>query len=94
MGNDLFEVEQNVFCLNKKRKGKEGMKLHKPADLTGRMLSVLLAGAVSFCGLAVPQRRQIRKMTVHISSARSRSKTFTIFQNSIRQIPGQSAFRI
>ncbi len=23
MGNDLFEAEQNVFCLNKKRKGKE-----------------------------------------------------------------------
>ncbi|UNT93113.1 hypothetical protein [Allobaculum sp. Allo2] len=44
----MFEAEQNVFCLNKKRKGKEGMKLHKPADLTGRMLSVLLAGAVSF----------------------------------------------
>lgn len=54
MGNDLFEAEQNVFCLNKKRKGKEGMKLHKPAALTGRTLSVLLAGAVSFCGLAVP----------------------------------------
>ncbi len=45
MGNDLFEAEQNVFCLNKKRKGKEGMKLHKPAALTGRTLSVLLAGA-------------------------------------------------